>query len=156
MTLAAGLYDWLLFGHIVAAMVWLGGGVLLAALAVRVLRSREPDEVERFLGNLRVIGPAVLAPASMGVLGLGVWLVLDSSTWDFSQLWVQLALGVFAAAFLLGPAVVGRAAINAGRAHERGERDATLRQFTRWCWGYALIVVLLVIATWDMVTKPGL
>jgi len=154
--LAAGFYDWLLLGHIVAAMVWLGGGVMLAALAVRVLRSQEPEEIARFLGNLRVLGPAVLAPASIGVLGLGVWLVLDSGTWDFGQLWVQLALGVFAVAFLVGPVIVGRAAINAGRAHERGDRDATLRQFRRWCWGYGLIVVLLVIATWDMVTKPGL
>ena len=37
MTVAA-LYDWLLFGHILAAMVWVGGGVVLAALAVATLR----------------------------------------------------------------------------------------------------------------------
>ena len=156
MTPTATLYDWLLFAHIVAAMVWLGGGVLIGAMAVRVLRSRRAEEVERFLGNLRVIGPLVLAPASIGTLGLGAWMVLDSSAWDFSQLWVQLALGLFAAAFVIGPAVAGRAAINAGRANERGDHDETLRQFARWLWSYGLIVVLLIVATWDMVNKPGL
>ena len=36
--MVATLYDWLLLGHIIAAMVWLGGGVVLAALAVATLR----------------------------------------------------------------------------------------------------------------------
>src|SRR4051794_38351974 len=111
MSVAANLYDWLLFLHVLAAMVWLGGGILLAALATRVLRARRPEEVERFLANLRVIGPLVLAPATIAVPGLGVWMVLDSTAWGFGQLWVQLALGLFAAAFVIGPAVVGRAAI---------------------------------------------
>lgn len=44
---AATLYDWLLFGHIVAAMVWLGGGVLLAALAVATLRGGDAPAVAR-------------------------------------------------------------------------------------------------------------
>ncbi len=156
MTGAATLYEWLLFLHIIAAMVWVGGAVLLGALATLVLRARMPEEVGRFLGNLRVIGPLVLAPATFGVVGLGVWMVLDSSAWEFGQFWVQLALGLFAAAFLIGPAVVGRAAINAGRAADRGDHDETLRQFARWSWGYGVIVLLLVVATWDMVMKPGL
>jgi hypothetical protein len=39
---------------------------------------------------MRVIGPRVLAPATIAVVGFGVWLVLDSSAWDFGQLWIQL------------------------------------------------------------------
>jgi uncharacterized membrane protein len=156
MSLATGLYDWLLFGHIVAAMVWLGGGVVLAALAARVLRARKPEEVERFLGNLRVIGPLVLAPATVGVVGLGVWMVLTSSAWGFGQLWVQLAVGLFAAAFVIGAAHQSRTAIAAERAATRGDHVAALRQLARWSWGYGVIVLLLVVATWDMVNKPGL
>jgi uncharacterized membrane protein len=156
MNFGAGLYDWLLFAHIVAAMVWVGGGVMLGALATRVLRTREPDVVARFLGNLRVIGPRVLAPATVGVLALGVWLVLESDGWGFEQLWVQLALGFFAAAFVIGAAHQSRTAISAERAANRGDHDEALRQLARWSWGYGAIVVLLVAATWDMVFKPGL
>ena len=156
MTTATGLYDWLLFGHIVAAMIWVGGGLVLGALAVQTVRAGEADAVARFVASLRVIGPRMLAPATVAVLGLGVWMVLDSAAWDFGQLWVLLALGLFAAAFLVGAAHQSRAAIGAERALERGDHHAARRQLARWSWGYWLIVLLLVVAAWDMVFKPGL
>ena len=72
MTLATQtLYDWLLFLHVLAAMVWVGGGVMLAAIAARVLRDPDPDAVGRFTASLRSLGPLVLAPATVAVLGLG-------------------------------------------------------------------------------------
>jgi uncharacterized membrane protein len=156
MTIATGLYDWLLFGHIVAAMAWVGAGLVLGVLSVQVVRAGEPTAVERFVGNLRVIGPRVLAPSTAAVLGLGVWMVLDSSAWDFGQLWVLLALGLFGGAFVIGAAHQSRAALGAERALERGDEQEARRQLTRWSWGYWLIVLLLVVAAWDMVFKPGL
>jgi uncharacterized membrane protein len=151
-----GLYDWLLLLHIFAAMVWVGGGVILAALVTRVLLDPEPGAVARFVGDLRAIGPLVLAPATLAVAGFGVWLVLDSAAWGFGQFWVQLALALFAAALLIGGGYQSRAAINAERAAARGDHAEALRQLRRWSWGYRLIVVLLVAAAWDMVFKPGL
>jgi len=40
MTVAATqtLYDWLHYLHVLAAMIWVGGGVMLAVIAARVLR----------------------------------------------------------------------------------------------------------------------
>src|SRR5438067_1206438 len=102
-TTAATLYNWLLVLHILAAMVWVGGAVMLGAQATRVVRAGDHDEVARFLGSLRVIGPIVLAPATVIVLGLGIWMVLNSAAWDFKQEWVQIALSLFAGAFLIGP-----------------------------------------------------
>ena len=156
MILATGLYDWLLLLHVVGAMVWLGGAVVLGAMATRVLREGEPDAVARFLGNLRVIGPAVLAPATIAVVGLGVWMVLNSTAWGFGQSWVELALGLFAAGFLIGAVHQSWAALSAERAAGRGDRDEALRRLASWSWGYRLIVLLLIVATWDMVMKPGL
>jgi uncharacterized membrane protein len=150
------LYDWLLFGHIVAAMVWVGGGVVLGALALRVVRAGDPEEMARFSASLRAIGPVVLAPSTVAVLGLGVWMVLDDAAWDFGQLWVLLALGMFTAAFLIGAAHQSRAALGAERALGEGDHPEARGQLARWSWGYWLIVLLLVAATWDMVFKPGL
>ena len=67
----AALYDWLLLLHILAAMLWLGGIVVIGAFAVRILRTREPGATAGFLGNLRVIGPLVLAPAPVILLAHG-------------------------------------------------------------------------------------
>src|SRR5215217_1562531 len=150
------LYDYLLLLHILAGMVWVGGGVLLAALASRALRDPDPGAVARFIGNLRVIGPLVLAPATVAVVGFGVWLVLDSAAWGFGQFWIQLALALFAAAFLVDAVHQSRAAIKAERAVDDGDHEEALRQLARWSWGYRLIVLLLVVAAWDMVFKPGL
>jgi uncharacterized membrane protein len=151
-----GLYDWLLFAHVLAAMVWVGGAVLLGVLAFRAGRDADPGAVGRFIANMRVIGPRVLAPATIAVVSFGVWLVLRSAAWDFGQFWIQLALALFAGAFVIGAAHQSRAAISAERATDRGDHDEARRQLVRWSWGYWAIVALLVVATWDMTTKPGL
>ncbi len=153
---AQTLYDWLLFLHVLMAMVWVGGGVMLAVLAGRVLREPEPGAVVRFTASLRVLGPLLLAPATLAVLGLGIWLVVDTDAWDFGQLWVQLGLGLFATAFLIGAAYQSRTALAATRAAERSDDAEARRQLHRWLWGYRLILLLLAAAAWDMTTKPGL
>jgi putative copper resistance protein D len=150
------LYDWLLFLHIVAAMVWVGGTVLLSALAARTVRSRDADAVARFVGSLRVIGPLVLAPAPAVLLGVGIWMVLDTGAWDFGQTWVRLALGLFAAALLVGVAHQSVAAIGAERAVRGGDHAAALRRLTRWLLGAGVILLLQLVAVWDMVFKPGM
>jgi len=149
-------YDWLLFAHIVAAMVWVGGAVLLSVLALQALRSTDPSVLDRFVGNLRVIGPRVFAPSVVALVGFGVWLVIDSAAWNFDQTWIQIALGLFAGAFLVGAVFLSRAAVLAERAVARGDHADAVRQVQRWSWGYGLVVLLLVVATWDMVVKPGL
>ena len=67
MSATATLYDWLLFLHVAAAMVWVGGAVLLGALVTVVRRDREPEAVARFVASLRFVGPRVLAPATIAV-----------------------------------------------------------------------------------------
>jgi uncharacterized membrane protein len=152
----ATLYDWLLFGHILAAMVWVGGATVLFVLSIITLRTRDPQAIARFVRALPVLGPAVLAPATVGVVGFGVWLVIDSDAWGFDQTWIVVALALFAVAFLVGAAFQSRAAIGAERAVERGDDAEALRQLGLWVRGYALILTLLVVIAWDMVFKPGL
>ena len=137
-------------------MVWLGGGVALAALAVATLRGDDEQVIAQFVGSLRVIGPAVLAPATVVTLGVGIWLVLDSAAWDFGQTWVLLALALFAAAVVIGAGHQGRTAINAQRAIDRDDHAEARRQLARWSWGYGVVVSLLLVISWDMVFKPGL
>jgi uncharacterized membrane protein len=152
----ASLYEWLLFVHIVAAMVWLGGLVALAAFGVRVLRSGDREAVARFIGSLRFIGPAVLAPSSLLVVAFGIWMVIDNEAWNFGQTWVWLALALVVAAVLVGAVLLSRYALSAGRAVDAGDQTEAVRQLKRWALGIGSIVLILVVATWDMVFKPGL
>ena len=41
------------------------------------------------------------------------------------------------------------------RASDSGQHHLAARQFNRWSWGMRLILLLLVVAAWDMVFKPG-
>jgi uncharacterized membrane protein len=145
----------LVLAHVLAAMVWLGALVILAAFSVRILRAGEPEEAGRFVGSLRVIGPLALAPAPLTLLAAGLAMVGDSDAWAFGQGWLQLGLGLFAAAFLVGAAHQSRTAIAAERAAARGDHAAALAQLRRWAWGTGLLILLIVLATWDMVFKPG-
>jgi uncharacterized membrane protein len=150
------VYDWLLFVHIVGAMVWVGGLVALAAFGTHALRSGDRETVARFVGSLRVVGPFVLAPSSALVVAFGIWMVIDSSAWDFGQTWIWLALALVAAAALIGALVLGRSALAAERAVKAGAHARAAKHMRTWSWGIRLILVLLVVATWDMVFKPGL
>jgi uncharacterized membrane protein len=152
----ATLYNWLLLAHVLAAMVWVGGAVVLMALSIITLRGRDPQAIARFVRTLPVLGPAVLAPATLGVVGFGVWLVLDSESWGFGQTWIVVALALFAVAFVTGAAFQSRTALSADRAVERGDDAEALRQLGLWIRGYALILTVLVVIAWDMVFKPDL
>lgn len=154
MTLSASLYNWLLFVHVLAAMVWLGGAAVMAALATRTLRSDDGAEIGRFVGNLRVVGPLLLAPPPALLLGAGIWMALKS--WSFSDGWIAFGISLFGAAFLVGALFQSRAAIAAERAAAAGDVETARRFLRRWSWGVRLILLLLVVATWDMVVKPGL
>jgi uncharacterized membrane protein len=150
------LYDWLKFVHVLAAMVWLGGLVTLLVLGVRARRSGDRDVVARFVGSLRTIGPLLLAPSAVAVLAFGIWMVVDSDAWDFGQAWVGTGLALLIAAVVIGAAFLSRTGLAAERAVQRADHAEAARQLGRWAWGIGVIVVLLVVATWDMVVKPGL
>jgi hypothetical protein len=83
-------------------------------------------------------------------------LVVDTDAWDFGQLWVRLGIALFVVAFLIGAVWQSRTALAAERAVGRDDAAEARRQLRRWSWGYRSIVLLLVVAAWDMTTKPGL
>jgi uncharacterized membrane protein len=152
----ATLYNWLKFLHVLAAMVWVGGLTALAAFSIHVRRGGEPDAVARFVRSLRVIGPLTLAPSAILVVALGSWMVADSSAWDLGQTWVSLGLALLVAAVAVGIGFLSRKAIAAERAVAAGDHAGAARELARWSAGIVVVLVLLVVATWDMVFKPGL
>jgi uncharacterized membrane protein len=148
------LYDWLKLGHILGAMVWVGGGVMLVSAARRARASQDPASIGDFARSLAYLGPRVLAPSVIAVLVFGVWMVLDSSAWDFGQAWVLAAIGLFGLTFVVGAVYLSRVALRLVRA--TATDDPTARELLdRWIATYAIVIVLLVITVWDMVFKPG-
>jgi hypothetical protein len=98
------------------------------------------------------VGPLLFAPAPAILLGAGIWLVLKG--WDFGELGPVRPV-LFAVAFLVGTVFQNRAAMSAGRALAAGEHADAMRYLRRWSWGSRFILLLLIVATWDMTLKPG-
>jgi uncharacterized membrane protein len=154
-----GLYNWLLLVHVLAAMTWIGGGLMLSLIGVRVRSSTNPKAVGEFAQTLSYVGLRVLTPAVVLVLVTGVWMVLSSAAWAMTQLWVLLALGLFTLAFLIGALYLSRVAIAMERAATRGESGgapSATALLSRWLIGYGVVLAVLLITVWDMVFKPGL
>lgn len=152
---AGNFTEWLMVLHILAAMVWVGGVAALSVLVTLVLRRSEREGIAWFIGSLRIIGPLVLAPAMLATISLGIWIVLVGSL-GFNQFWILLALALFFVAFLIGVLFQSRAAIRAERAVNAEDSNEAVRQLRRWSWGMRLILLLLVVVTWDMVVRPSL
>jgi uncharacterized membrane protein len=106
--IAMTLDSWLHFGHVLSAIVWVGGGLMLSIVGLRVRASGDSNAIRQFAGTLSYAGIRVLLPAMVGTLAFGIWLVLENAAWDFGQLWVLLALGLFAVAFLIGAVYLSR------------------------------------------------
>jgi uncharacterized membrane protein len=147
--------NWLKFLHILGATVWLGGGAALILAGIRTRKSTDPGAVAEFGQVVQYVGMRLLGPAWIMLLITGVWMVLVSAAWKFSQLWVLLALGLFALAFLIGVAYLSRVGIQLARMGSSAQATDGAALVGRWILGYGLVVAVLVVAVWDMVFKPG-
>lgn len=94
-------YELLLFLHIVAAIVWLGSGLLIQILAVRAERARDVEGLRRVASEAAGLGETLFIPASLATVIFGVLLVIDGP-WSFDQLWIVLGLAGYLATFLTG------------------------------------------------------
>ena len=94
-------YEFLLFVHITAAMIWLGGAFTFQMYGFVVRRGGDAEEIARFAGRAGHLGERMFVPASLVVVLAGVGLMIEGN-WSWDQLWVIFALVTFAASFATG------------------------------------------------------
>ncbi len=148
------MYEGLLFVHILAAMIWVGGGILLTLVTARAQRERDIAFRLRFTRVTAMVGP-ISGISAMVVLLAGVGMVLINDAWTVSQTWIWLALVLFTTSILVGAGYFSRADKRILAAHEAGnleEADRLTRQML--IVSRADIALLLVIVEL-MVFKPG-
>ncbi len=149
---------WVHFIHVLGAIIWVGGGVMLSLIGARTRKSEDPRLIGEFARTLSYVGLRVLTPAVVAVLLSGLWLILTGSEWKFTQLWVLLGLGAFILAFLIGAIYLSRIAIQLDRVATSTDLNLQIARdlLSRWMVGYQIILIILVLAVLDMVVKPGL
>jgi uncharacterized membrane protein len=98
-------YEFLLFVHITAAVIWLGGAFTFQMYGAVVRHGGDADEIARFAGRAGMLGERMFVPASLVVVLAGIGLIINGN-WEWGQLWVLFALVTFAASFFTGLLVI--------------------------------------------------
>jgi uncharacterized membrane protein len=148
------LYEVLLFVHIVAVAVWVGGSIMLAFISSRIERTGDVNYRARFAKSAGIVGPVIGVSAAL-VLASGIWMVLDSDAIELSQTWVWLGLALFIVSGVVGAAYFAPAsdriirALEAGQVQEADRRARTFNLVSRFD------TLLLLVILGLMVFKPG-
>ena len=152
------LNELVLFIHVSAAIVWVGGSVMVQFFGFRAAASGDAQRQLAFIDDIRAIGAKVFGPAGIILLIAGIWLVIDLDVYGFDQAWISIAFTIVIIGAILGPAFYGRQTkLIAAEAEERGAEDPGVQlRIQRIFLVSRVELVLLFIAVYAMVFKPGL
>ena len=149
-------YEFLLFGHLLFVVAWVGTDVALQVLSLRILRAG-PQRSADFLGDVEWLGTRLLTPSALLVVIFGFGLVSELN-YSVGDTWIWLALLAFIASFIAGAGFLGPEAGRVGKLiEERGAEDAEAQSRIRRILLISRIeLVILILVILDMVVKPGL
>jgi len=99
-------YQFLLFVHVAAAIVWVGGAFYVQVYGMVELRSGDPSAIARFAGNAGRLGERLFTPMSIVVLLAGIGLMIDGD-WPWGRLWIDFALVAWVGSAALGAGYLG-------------------------------------------------
>ena len=97
--------EWLLFGHLVGAFLFVSGAVAAAALRLAALRRKRPSEVALLM---RAVRPAVplIGTGLVLVVTFGLWLA-DRLGYDLESTWLSATFALLAWVVVMG-GIAGR------------------------------------------------
>src|SRR5919201_6767254 len=142
--------------HVVAAAVWVGGAVMLQALAFRIIRTGDAKRQADFAKDSEIVGMRVFIPATWLVLLAGIAMMINLD-WSWGQNWIVFGLIAFALSFVVGAGFLGPeggriAAVIEREGPESPEAQARIRRIL-------LIprveLVILITVIFNMVVKPS-
>jgi uncharacterized membrane protein len=116
MTVALTWYDWFKAGHVLAAVLWVGGGATVALFAILTQRQNDSVEMASVARKAALIGQRVYAPLSLLVLAFGFGLMENGqSPWTYDQFFVIFALAGWGVSAGIGILFLGPEAGRLGR-----------------------------------------
>lgn len=141
--------------HVTVAVFWVGGGLLLTVLGIKIERSDDPNEIVTLARWAAWTGERLFAPAGGIVFAMGIAMMIDTD-WGWGKFWVVVGLVGYAMTMFTGVAILSP---QAKRITELAESKGAAAPETLAAIRKILLVarfdvaVLLVVVA-DMVTKP--
>jgi uncharacterized membrane protein len=152
------LYQTLLFVHIAAAILWIGGAIQLNVLGTGATRAGDPARMATIARETEWVSQRIIVPAAVTLLVVGLTMVAVSDVWTIGQAWIILGLIGIGVTALAGALYFGPEAGRIGKAiDERGPADADVQRRIRRILvvgRFDILLLFLIVA--DMVFKPGI
>jgi uncharacterized membrane protein len=148
-------YSLVKFLHVVSAVVWVGGGLMLTMLGLRAVLAGDMVATAQAMRASGEMGGRVMMPASLATLVFG--LVLCWFWVGFSELWVLIGLAGYATTFVIGAFVFKPAGERMAAAIARdGITPAALGEGARILRVARLDYAVMLVVLADMVLKPSI
>ena len=142
------------FLHVTTAIIWVGGGIFGAVLTERA-KSATPAHRLGIAKDMSFVSGRVFAPMAMLTLLFGILMVLDADAIEFEQTWIAIGLGAIVLSIVLGAGFLGPQSGKLVGELESGS-DGAMERLRRIALVSYIDLVVLLIAVWAMVAKPGL
>lgn len=151
------LFEGLKVFHVLAAVIWVGGAAAVQVFAIRTLGAAEPARMAAFAKDAEWVGTRIFTPASLLVLAMGIWMVVDRPDFAFGDTWIVLGLGGILFSALVGSLFLGPESGRIGKLIEANGADnpEVQRRLRRIFVISRIELVVLLLIVVDMVVKPG-
>jgi uncharacterized membrane protein len=143
--------------HVLAAIVWLGGGAMITVLAWRAQRTKDNVQLLQIGKQAEWLSMRVFVPASLIVLAMG-FVLMHKGDWGYGNFWTLFGLIAWGVSFVVGAAFLGPEAGRLAKLIEaKGPEDpAVMARLSRVISVARADVVLVLLTAADMVAKPFL
>jgi uncharacterized membrane protein len=152
------MYDFLLTVHVLAAVLWVGGGVTLHILVRRAMAMADARATHEAMLQVEWVGQRFYPVFSLFLIVAGILLVTrDEGGFEFSDTFIQLGLAGWVISFLIGIGFYEREGKKrAGIVEAEGpESPSVAASFRRTAMVNSFELLILVLVVVDMTTKPG-
>ena len=141
--------------HVLAAVVWLGGGAVITVLAWRAQRARDNAQLLQIGKQAEWLSTRVFVPASLVVVAMG-FVLMHKGEWGYGHFWTLFGLIAWGVSFVVGAGYLGPQTGKLARLIEtKGPDDpeVVVRLHRILAVARTDVVLVLLIAA-DMVAKP--
>jgi uncharacterized membrane protein len=149
-------YEVLKFLHVAAVIAWVGGGIGITVLQLRVAAAGDRAGLMSIGRQMETLGKLYYSPLAIVTLVTGVWMVAATPL-DFEEIWIVLGIAGIVVSMAIGLGLIsptGRKLLAESQKPEPnfpaiagyGQRMRVLGMVN---------LTLLMIVVWAMVTKPG-
>ena len=142
--------------HVLAAVVWIGGGAFLTILGVAAERKNDPVELATIARQAATVGEKLFAPAGLVVVAMGIAMMVNTD-WGWGRFWVVAGLVGYAITFVTGVGVLAPLARKVtALVDDKGPADPeTMAAIGKVLMIARVDIALLLLVVVDMVTKPA-